>query len=97
MAATSNLTLLMKVFEQEKELFWMNNAGLAEEELQQKWAAHTGSFRSILGTTTPEEMTARHPLSASSVPMMKREQSVCYENEYHLDLDLLMYRRTWQT
>ncbi|KAL8723389.1 MAG: hypothetical protein Q9225_000305 [Loekoesia sp. 1 TL-2023] len=75
MAATSNLTLLMKVFEQEKEIFWMNNAGLAEEELQQKWAAHTGRFRSILGTTTSEEMTPIHPLSASSAPMMKREQS----------------------
>ncbi|KAL9029979.1 MAG: hypothetical protein Q9196_001845 [Gyalolechia fulgens] len=75
MAATSNLTLLMKVFEQEKELFWMNHPGLAEEELQQKWSAQTGKFRSILGTTTPDETTPRHPPPSSSTSRMEREQS----------------------
>lgn len=76
MAATSNLTLLMKVFEQEKALFWMNNPGLPEEELQRKWAAQTGKFHSILGTPTPDETIPRYPLSSSSAPRMKREQSV---------------------
>ncbi|KAI4178013.1 MAG: hypothetical protein LQ343_000097 [Gyalolechia ehrenbergii] len=75
MAATSNLTLLMKVFEQEKALFWMNNPGLPEEELQRKWAAQTGKFHSILGTPTPDETIPRYPLSSSSAPRMKREQS----------------------
>ncbi|KAL8939591.1 MAG: hypothetical protein Q9216_003271 [Gyalolechia sp. 2 TL-2023] len=75
MAVTSNLTLLMKVFEQEKALFWMNNPDLPEEELQQKWAAQTGKFRSLLGTSTPDETTPRHPLPISSALRMKREQS----------------------
>ncbi|KAL8838365.1 MAG: hypothetical protein Q9170_002172 [Blastenia crenularia] len=76
MATTSNLTLLMKVFEQEKELFWVKNAGLSEEVLQQMWAAQTGKFRSILGTSTSADETApSDPPPTSSAPSMKRGQS----------------------
>ncbi|KAL8984980.1 MAG: hypothetical protein Q9177_004562, partial [Variospora cf. flavescens] len=60
MASTSNLTLLVKVLEQEKELFWRENAALTEEELQQKWARNTGQFRPILGAMTPDETPPRH-------------------------------------
>lgn len=52
----------------------MNNPGLAEDELQQKWAAQTGQFHSILGTPVQDETTPRHQPSTSA-PRMKREQS----------------------
>lgn len=81
MGAESNLTLLMKVFEQEKELFWRNNASLDEEELQRRWSAETGNIRSLLGAphihqTTVEGTILQPPVPTSSVPSMKREQSV---------------------
>ncbi|KAL9598136.1 MAG: hypothetical protein Q9219_004692 [cf. Caloplaca sp. 3 TL-2023] len=75
MDTSSSLTLLMKVFEQEKELFWVNNTGLPEEELQKRWAAQTGEFRSILGASTSDRTTPGHPPSSSTAPKMKREQS----------------------
>ncbi|KAI4193235.1 MAG: hypothetical protein LQ348_002918 [Seirophora lacunosa] len=73
MAAASNLTLLMKVFEQEKELFWRDNAALTEEELQQKWALETGKFRPILGALTPDETSPRH--SALPTPATDTERT----------------------
>ncbi|KAL8734025.1 MAG: hypothetical protein Q9166_001786 [cf. Caloplaca sp. 2 TL-2023] len=81
MAAASNLTLLMKVFEQEKELFWRNNASLTEEELQRRWSAETGKFRSILGSAETDEDTSPttaplvppRTLPTSSDPVIKRE------------------------
>ncbi|KAL8949031.1 MAG: hypothetical protein Q9222_004827 [Ikaeria aurantiellina] len=86
MATTSNLTLLMKVFEQEKELFWRNNATLTEEELQQRWSAETGKFHSLLGsvapdstssstTTTITQSKSQQPVPKTSAPVMKREVS----------------------
>lgn len=81
MAAESNLTLLLKVFEQEKELFWRSNASLDEEELQRRWSAETGNIRSLLGApqtdqTTAEATILQPPVPTSSAPLMKREQSV---------------------
>ncbi|KAL8772296.1 MAG: hypothetical protein Q9209_002508 [Squamulea sp. 1 TL-2023] len=78
MAAASNLTLLMTVFEQEKELFWRNNASLNEEERQRRWSAETGKLRSLLGTVgtnqTPTDNTISHtPAPTSSAPTLKQE------------------------
>ncbi|KAI4248644.1 MAG: hypothetical protein L6R42_009214 [Xanthoria sp. 1 TBL-2021] len=80
MAAESNLTLLLKVFEQEKELFWRSNASLDEEELQRRWSAETGNIRSLLGApqtnqTTAEATILQPPVPTSSAPSMEREQS----------------------
>lgn len=81
MAAASNLTLLMKVFEQEKELFWRDNASLDEEELQRRWSLETGNLRSLLGApqidlTTANGTILQPPVPTSSATSMKREQSV---------------------
>ncbi|KAL8643762.1 MAG: hypothetical protein Q9226_008137 [Calogaya cf. arnoldii] len=80
MATESNLTLLAKVFEQEKELFWRNNASLDDEELQQRWSAKTGNIRSLLGAPQIDPTTAKGtilqpPVPTSSAPSVKREQS----------------------
>ncbi|CAL8582641.1 hypothetical protein XPA_008295 [Xanthoria parietina] len=80
MAAASNLTLLMKVFEQEKELFWRDNASLDEEELQRRWSLETGNLRSLLGApqidlTTANGTILQPPVPTSSATSMKREQS----------------------
>ncbi|KAL8697491.1 MAG: hypothetical protein Q9224_002284 [Gallowayella concinna] len=77
MAAASNLSLLMKVFEQEKELFWRNNASLDEEELQRRWSAETGKLRSLMGTAeTDKNSTIATPIPQTpSVTVMKREPS----------------------
>ncbi|KAL8807086.1 MAG: hypothetical protein Q9182_000919 [Xanthomendoza sp. 2 TL-2023] len=77
MATASNLTLLMKVFEQEKELFWRNNASLSEEELHQRWSEETGKFRSLMGTAeTDKNSTVATTLPPTpSVTVMKREPS----------------------
>ncbi|KAL8712479.1 MAG: hypothetical protein Q9220_003327 [cf. Caloplaca sp. 1 TL-2023] len=94
MATTSNLTLLMKVFEQEKELFWRNNATLTEEELQQRWSAETDKFHSVLGSVVPDSTStsssstivqskSQQPRSTTtSVPMMEREVSEEPFNNY---------------
>ncbi len=81
MAAASNLTLLMKVFEQEKELFWRNNASLNEEERQRRWSAETGNLRSLLGAAETDQPAASDEILQVTVPTssamsMKREQSV---------------------
>ncbi|KAL8991926.1 MAG: hypothetical protein Q9169_007528, partial [Polycauliona sp. 2 TL-2023] len=80
MASTSNLTLLMEVFEKEKQLFWSKNASLGEEEVQRKWSAETGDFRSLLGApeanqSTANATTAPMTVPTSSTPLMEREQS----------------------
>ncbi|KAL8916957.1 MAG: hypothetical protein Q9172_006041 [Xanthocarpia lactea] len=80
MAAASNLTLLMKVFQQEKELFWRNNASLNEEERQRRWSAETGNLRSLLGAAETDQPAANDEILQVSVPTssamsMKREHS----------------------
>ncbi|KAL8920351.1 MAG: hypothetical protein Q9208_006322 [Pyrenodesmia sp. 3 TL-2023] len=72
MASTSNLTLIMKVLEQEREMFWINNAGMPEEELQQRWAQETGNFRPLLGTTTPDDIAPRHTPTSSAIKSGER-------------------------
>ncbi|KAL8757550.1 MAG: hypothetical protein Q9184_004179 [Pyrenodesmia sp. 2 TL-2023] len=72
MGSTSNLTLIMKVLEQEREMFWINNAGLPEEELQQRWAQETGNFRPLLGTTTPDDTVPRHTSTSSAIKSVER-------------------------
>lgn len=77
MAATSNLTLLLKVIEQEKELFWRNNAGVTDEERQQMWAAETDRFRPLLGTMPPDDTSLAHTTSrTSATPSMERRHTV---------------------
>lgn len=65
----------MKVFQQEKELFWRDNAALTEEELQERWAVETSKFRSLLGTAATEA-TPRHAIPPSAAPNVEREPPV---------------------
>lgn len=81
MAAVSGLTLLMKVFEQEKELFWRTNASLGEQELQRRWSAETGDIRSFLDgpqvhPTTANGIILQPTVTTPSAPSMEGEQSV---------------------
>ncbi|KAL8668732.1 MAG: hypothetical protein Q9168_006650 [Polycauliona sp. 1 TL-2023] len=80
MATTSNLSLLVEVFEKEKQIFWHRNASLGEEELQRRWAAETGNFRSLLkapeaNQSTTHTMPHQPTVPTSSGSSMKREQS----------------------
>ncbi|KAL8881117.1 MAG: hypothetical protein Q9192_007872, partial [Flavoplaca navasiana] len=80
MAAASGLTLLMKVFEQEKELFWRTNASLGEQELQRRWSAETGDIRSLLDGPQLHQTTANGIIlqptgTTSSALSMEGEQS----------------------
>ncbi|KAL8687713.1 MAG: hypothetical protein Q9218_006193 [Villophora microphyllina] len=81
MANPSNLTLLTRVCEQAKELFWRENANLTEDEIQTRWAADTTKLRSVVGTTTANPNTTRsqanssRPLPTPSTPALKRELS----------------------
>lgn len=81
MAAVSGLTLLMKVFEQEKELFWRTNASLGEQELQRRWSAETGDIRSLLDGPQVHHTTANGIIlqptgTTSSAPSMEGEPLV---------------------
>ncbi|KAL8866787.1 MAG: hypothetical protein Q9174_006084, partial [Haloplaca sp. 1 TL-2023] len=80
MAGQSGLTLLMRVLEQEKELFWQANATLPEDEIQKRWAVETSRIRSHCGTdgtisrtrTNTTDATPRHaPLPSNVVPMRR--------------------------
>ncbi|KAI4177873.1 MAG: hypothetical protein LQ346_007612 [Caloplaca aetnensis] len=76
MASSSNLTRIMKVLEQEKEIFWIHNAGLSEEELQRRWTEELGSYRPLLGTTTlDDDTTPRHTSTPSAITSMERRHT----------------------
>lgn len=79
MANPSTLTILARVFEQEKELFLRDNPNLDEEELQRRWDAKTSSFRSPLGiTATSPQPTKAQPIPTLPTPTMKSGHPVWY-------------------
>ena len=50
-----NLTLMAEVMKKEKNLFWMRNQHLPDDQRQLLWTAHTAEFTSLLGHITPIE------------------------------------------
>ena len=55
MAVPPNLTLMANAMKMEKEIFWLHNRHLEEDERQRQWTAHTAELASALGAAAPTE------------------------------------------
>ena len=55
MAVPPNLTIMASAMKMEREIFWLNNRHLPEDERQRQWTAHTAEFTSALGVAVPTE------------------------------------------
>ena len=55
MALPPNLAIMANAMKMEKEIFWLNNRRLPEDERQRQWTAHTAELTSALGVAAPTE------------------------------------------
>ncbi|KAL9608908.1 MAG: hypothetical protein Q9167_006277 [Letrouitia subvulpina] len=69
MATPSNLSLVTKVLQQEREIFWRENSRMAEDELQRQWSMKTSDILTALGSSAPSNSLSNAFEDVTSIPL----------------------------